>query len=74
MTSGLVHASYSLPEWQAVKTDFLCTLGGDYSREMINSDIAHWKSYPNYFVLLSQTLNQKLMITSNKPNTWAFYM
>ena len=23
---GLVHASYSLPEWQAVKTNFLCTL------------------------------------------------
>ena len=26
MTCGLVHASYSLPEGQAVKTDFLCTL------------------------------------------------
>ena len=26
MTCGLVHASYSLPKWQAVKTDFLCTL------------------------------------------------
>ena len=29
MTSGLVNASFSLPEWQAVKlkNDFLCTLG-----------------------------------------------
>ena len=26
MTCGLVHASYSLPEWQAVKLTFLCTL------------------------------------------------
>ena len=26
MTFGLVNASFSLPEWQAVK-DFLCTLG-----------------------------------------------
>ena len=26
MTSGLVNASFSLPEWQAVKNDFLCTL------------------------------------------------
>ena len=26
MTVGLGRASYSLPEWQAVKTDFLCTL------------------------------------------------
>ena len=27
MTSGLVNASFSLPEWQALKNDFLCTLG-----------------------------------------------
>ena len=27
MTCGLVQASYRLPEWQAVETDFLCTLG-----------------------------------------------
>ena len=26
MTSGLVNASFSLPEWQAVENDFLCTL------------------------------------------------
>ena len=26
MTSGLVLSNYSLPAWQAVKTDFLCTL------------------------------------------------
>ena len=28
MTFGLVNASFSLPEWQAVKNDFLCTLAG----------------------------------------------
>ena len=27
MMSGLVNASFSLPEWQAIKSDFLCTLG-----------------------------------------------
>ena len=26
MSSGLVNASFSLPEWQACKNDFLCTL------------------------------------------------
>ena len=26
MTSGLVNVSFSLPEWQAVKMSFLCTL------------------------------------------------
>ena len=26
MAFGLVYASFSLPEWQAVKNDFLCTL------------------------------------------------
>ena len=28
MTFGLVNASFSFPEWQAVKNDFLCTLAG----------------------------------------------
>ena len=28
MTFGSVNASFSLPEWQAVKNDFLCTLAG----------------------------------------------
>ena len=27
VTLSLVHSSYSLPEWQAVKLTFLCTLG-----------------------------------------------
>ena len=27
ITFGLVNASFSLPEWQSCKNDFLCTLG-----------------------------------------------
>ena len=32
ITSGLVNGSFSLPEWQAVKNDFLCTL---YSTSLV---------------------------------------
>ena len=41
MTRRLVHASYRLPEWQAVKNDFLCTLhifraqGSQHSHVMV---------------------------------------
>ena len=38
---------------------------GDYSREVIISNIAHWKSCPKYCFIIQ--LNQK-MITSNKLN------
>ena len=39
---------------------------GDYSREAV-INIAHWKSCPQYFVLLIP-LNKKKIITSNKLN------
>ena len=34
--------------------------GGDYTTEAIISNIAHWKSFPEYFVLLSPLFIKKL--------------
>ena len=34
--------------------------GGDYMTEAIISNIAHWKSFPEYFVLLSPLFIKKL--------------
>ena len=36
---------------------FFASKGSDHLREAIISNIAHWKSYPKYFVLLSNKLN-----------------
>ena len=35
---------------------FFAPKGGDYSRETIISNTAHWKSFPKYFVLLSHKI------------------
>ena len=45
MTFGLVRASYSLPEWQAVKsskTDFLCTLLPSLYKSFVRQRHCHY--------------------------------
>ena len=37
MTFGLVYASFSLPEWQALKNDFLCALRVSESKTVLYS-------------------------------------
>ena len=34
--------------------------GGDYSKEAIITNISHWRSCPKYFVLLYQTIKEKV--------------
>ena len=46
MTFGLVHASYSLPEWQAVKLTFFAHCG--YLARLANQN-------PNPFIVFSMT-------------------
>ena len=41
MTCGLVHASYSLPEWQAVKLTFFapCFMGSAHTLKLLKQNI-----------------------------------
>ena len=49
MTFGLVHASYSLPEWQAVKLTFFAPWSHLCSRDTSTS----WKNVQVLFVLVT---------------------